>query len=111
MTTLAQAIQACTDARNEALEEIRRNVGFYERRWLRSREPRLIPLDVNGNRLDDVNFVTWRRRMSDIKTLRKINGCVEIIVDSGIDYASTRDDLENFNYDTEFWQATVWKSA
>ena len=111
MTTLAQAIQACTDARNHALEEIRRNVGFHERRWLRSREPRLIAVDVNGERLDDTSFVTWRRRMSDINALRKINGCVEIIVDSGIDYAATKSDFDNFAYDTEFWQATVWKGA
>ena len=101
--TLAQVRAAAKDARAECVRDIPR-----EFKWKRSRSPALLAIDASGNRLDRLMVDSWNFRMSDVDRLMEYPSVVEVCLDSGVDYAETKEELE-CDYGIEYWSVTIWK--
>jgi hypothetical protein len=110
---LSNAKEACKKEREAAMREIReiRRHGRFVKSMTRNREPVLWACDAKGERLNGLDWLVWRRRWSDVtRLIAAYPQAVEIVVDSGIDYAENMDTLMNGDYDTEHWTATVWRA-
>lgn len=100
----------CREAREDVLDLLNRNPETADLRWRMDRSPRLLAIDAAGNRLNDDGWHSWTRRKSDVESLlRNYPEATEVVVDSGVDVAATREDYEGSNYDPFFWQATIWR--
>lgn len=111
--TLAQARAAASEARTDAVKEVKqisRHDGV-KYPWIRSRTPVLLAIDDQGNRMRITeDFCEWTWRMGQVDQLIKDAGptCAKIVIDSGVDFAETKEDLENTNYGVSYWSATVY---
>lgn len=107
---LETMIALCREARENVLDDINRHPELCRDRWRVDREPCLYALDVRGERLNDGGWMPWKRRKADVEALlRRFPDAHEIIVDSGVNVAASKDDYEATNYEPQFWQATIWK--
>lgn len=111
--TLSQTRVACKAARAECIRELKaiERDDRTQYRWIRSRQPMLIAIDSNGERMSITNDgIEFRWRMSQIDDLVRRAGpnCAKVNVDSGVNFAETREDLDNFNYGTLHWSVCVY---
>lgn len=106
---LVEMVKACAEQRANAITEIRGNPELRGMRWMQDREPCLLAIDADGNRLNDGSWVAWKRRKREVVELyERYPQAVRIIVDSGINVRERSDDVD---YTPVFWQAVLWESA
>lgn len=107
---LATMIAVCREAREAALQDADREPALSYLRWRVDREPCLYAIDARGQRLNDDGWARWQRRKRDVEELlATYPDAVEVIVDSGVNLAASKEDYEAWNYEPQFWQATLWK--
>lgn len=104
---LAVMLDACRRERALTLREVGRTPELRELRWKVDREPRLLAIDSEGNRLDESSWVVWKRRKKEVAMLyERFPEAVKIIVDSGINLYERAGDAD---YEPVFWQAVIWQ--
>lgn len=106
---LAAMTEACSKARADALADIRGNPELRGLRWHRAREPQLLAIAADGQRLNDGCWTAWKRRKKEVVELYdRYSEAAMIVVDSGINLYE-RPDAED--YVPVYWQAVIWEDT
>lgn len=109
LPSLETMISVCREARDEVMRDARRDPQLCNLRWRVSRSPLLFAIDANGQRLNDCGS-NWHGRKSEVEALlARYPDAVEVLVDSGINFAESKVAYEGSDYWPQFWQATVWR--
>ncbi len=110
--TVQAMTSACSAARDDLRLFIRRNWEMREMRWQADREPRVLIIGADGERLADDGWIRWDRRRSTVdEILRQHPDAQALVVEGGINVAMNKADLDAGNYEPLIWQANIWNRS
>ena len=107
--TVSVMVAACARARADLRSEIKRNPELRDMRWWVDREPCVITLGEDGERLSDGNWTRWDRRRSTVEAL--LSGhpqAAMLVVEGGVNVAENRGALDAGIYESFIWQVEIW---
>ena len=100
---------SCTLAREQAYDFARSNPELAPLRWRKDREPCVLVIGADGDRLNDGSWRRWDRRRSTVEDLLAAYPHAQsIVVDAGVNVSANRADMEAGNYEPIYWQAKIW---